>query len=152
MRKKRILSAVAVCALLISLHLPEPANALSSSEIRRQINVLKEEKKAIQEKIKDVQTQYEENENEIANIISRKNVIDQQIQLLYAQISNINDQISAFKVLIADKQDELDSAYFWQRILRCGPGRRSDGHNHRADFRYRFSVPGCQYVRDHRCG
>ena len=110
MRKKRILSAVAVCALLISLHLPEPANALSSSEIRRQINVLKEEKKAIQEKIKDVQTQYEENENEIANIISRKNVIDQQIQLLYAQISNINDQISAFKVLIADKQDELDSA------------------------------------------
>lgn len=65
---------------------------------------------AIQEKIAEVQDQYEENENEISNIISQKNVIDQEIQLLYDQIRNINEQISAFNILIADKQDELDHA------------------------------------------
>ena len=37
-------------------------------------------------------------------------MIDQQVQLLYEQIANINNQILAYNVLIADKQDELDNA------------------------------------------
>ena len=37
-------------------------------------------------------------------------MIDQEIGLLSAQIININEQITAFGVLIADKQDELDNA------------------------------------------
>ena len=110
MNKKRIGIFGLACLMAVSLHLPTPANAASSSEIRKQINALKEEKEAIQEKIEEVQAQYEENENEIANIIAQKNVIDQEIQLLYEQVSNINEQISAFTILIADKQDELDNA------------------------------------------
>ena len=89
---------------------PIPASAASSSEIRKQINALKEEKEEIKEKIADVQAQYQENEDEIADIISRKNVIDQELQLLYDQVENINEQLSAFNTLIADKQDELDNA------------------------------------------
>jgi len=109
--KKRSLGVFVLTLLMIlSFGTPTPANAVSSSEIRNQINALKEEKEAIQEKIAEVQDQYEENENEISNIISQKNVIDQEIQLLYDQIRNINEQISAFNILIADKQDELDHA------------------------------------------
>ncbi|MFR3325304.1 MAG: coiled-coil domain-containing protein [Oscillospiraceae bacterium] len=37
-------------------------------------------------------------------------MIDQEIQLLNTQIININEQISAYNLLIADKQDELDTA------------------------------------------
>ena len=37
-------------------------------------------------------------------------MIDQEIQLLYSQITNINEQIAAYNILIADKQDELDEA------------------------------------------
>lgn len=104
-----IMAAVMVLTLVLSL-IPTKASAASSSEIRKQINQLKEEKEALKDKIAEVQAQYEENENEIADIIAKKNVIDQEIQLLSTQITNINEQIKAFNVLIADKQDELDHA------------------------------------------
>ena len=103
------MAALMLLTLLLSL-LPVPVQAASSSEIRKQINALEDERDEIKEKIKEVQAQYEENENEIANIIAKKNVIDQEINLLYTEIENINQTISAFNTLIADKQDELDHA------------------------------------------
>ena len=110
MRRYRIGTFILACLILFSNLLKTPVYAVSSSEIRKQINALKEEKEAIKEKIAEIHMQYEENEDEIANIIAQKNVIDQEVQLLYAQITNINEQISAYNVLIADKQDELDNA------------------------------------------
>jgi len=104
-----IMAAIMLLSLLLSL-LPTRASAASSSEIRKQINQLKEEKEEIKEKIKEVQAEYEENEDKIADIISRKNVIDQEVSLLADQVTNITNQISAFNILIADKQDELDNA------------------------------------------
>ena len=104
-----IMAAVMLLTLIIGL-LPTRASAASSSEIRKQINQLKEQKKEIEEQIKQVQDDYKKNENEIADIVARKNVIDQEIGLLSAQIININEQITAFNILIADKQDELDGA------------------------------------------
>lgn len=104
-----IMAAVMLLTLIIGL-LPTRASASSSSEIRNQINDLKEQKKELQQQIEDVKAQYQANEDEIADIIAQKNVIDQEIGLLSAQIININQQISSFNVLIADKQDELDNA------------------------------------------
>ena len=104
-----LMAALMILTLILSL-LPTRASAASSSEIRKQINELKEQKKEIQDQIEDLKDQYQENENEIADIVARKNIIDQEIGLLHAQITNITEQISAFSVLVADKQDELDNA------------------------------------------
>ena len=104
-----VMAAIMLLTLLMSI-LPTHASAASSSEIRKQINQLKKEKAELKEKIDDVKDQYQQNENEIADIIARKNVIDQEIQLLSEQITNMNDQLSAYNLLIADKQDELDNA------------------------------------------
>ena len=104
-----VMAAIMVLSLLFSL-LPTRASAASSSEIRKQINTLKEQKTELQSQIKELKDQYQENKDEIADIVARKNIIDQEIGLLHAQIININEQISAFSVLIADKQDELDHA------------------------------------------
>ena len=104
-----IMAALMLLTLILGL-LPTNASAASSSEIRKQINELKKDKKEIEEKIEEVKAQYKENEDEIADIVARKNVIDQEIGLLTAQIMNINEQISSFNVLIADKQEELDTA------------------------------------------
>lgn len=104
-----IMAVVMLLTLILGL-LPTRARAASSSEIRKQINQLKEERERNKEKIAEVQAQYEENENEIANIISKKNVIDQEINLMTAEVELINEQIAAFNILIADKQDELDVA------------------------------------------
>ena len=112
-----VMAAIMLLTLLLSL-IPVPASAASSSVIRKQINELKKEKEAIKDKIAEVQEQYEENENEIANIIAKKNVIDQEVQLLHEEVANINEQIAAFNTLIADKQDELDHAE--ERYLMLG--------------------------------
>ena len=108
-----ILAGIMAFVMLLSLILmilPTKADASVSSEIRAQINDLKSQRSEIKNQIKEVQEQYKVNENEIADIIARKNVIDQEIGLLHAEIININEQISAYNVLIADKQDELDHA------------------------------------------
>ena len=104
-----VMAAVMLLTLILSI-VPVRADAASSSEIKKQIAALKEDREAVKEKIKEVQAEYEENEDEITDIISRKNVIDQEIQLLYTEIDNINAQLSAYNILIADKQDELDNA------------------------------------------
>ena len=104
-----VMAALMLLTLILGL-LPTNVSAASSSEIRKQINQLKEDKAEIEKKIEEVKEQYQQNEDEIADIVARKNVIDQEIGLLTAQIVNINEQISSFNVLIADKQDELDTA------------------------------------------
>ena len=117
MKKQRIsilaglLAAVMILSLLLTL-LPASVSAASSSEIRNQLNDLKDQKKELAEQISQVKGQYQANENEIEDMVNRKNTIDQQIALLHAQIDNINQQIAAYALLIADKQDELDEAQF----------------------------------------
>ena len=117
MKKQRIsilaglLAAVMILSLLLTL-LPASVSAASSSEIRNQLNDLKDQKKELAEQIAQVKGQYQANENEIEDMVNRKNTIDQQIALLHAQIDNINQQIAAYALLIADKQDELDEAQF----------------------------------------
>ena len=116
MNKRKLLTpvlALAMAALMVfsmNLSMIPPVSAASSSEIRNQINDLKTQKSQIQQQMEELQSQFQETENEIANIVGQKNLIDQEIGLLYAQITNINQQITAFNLLIADKQDELDEA------------------------------------------
>ena len=104
------LLALALTVGCVGRLMPIPAQAASSSEIRKQINAMKKDQQEIQKKIKDVESQYQKNEDEIADIISKKNVIDQQIALLSDEIRNISGQITSFNTLIADKQDELETA------------------------------------------
>jgi murein DD-endopeptidase MepM/ murein hydrolase activator NlpD len=102
------LAAIMVLSLVFSL-IPV-ANAASSSEIKKQINEMKEQQEELKNQMKELQEAYEENEDEIARLVNEKNLIDQEIGLLYAQINLVNDQITAYNLLIADKQDELDQA------------------------------------------
>ena len=104
-----LMAAVMLLTLIVGL-IPTRASAQSSSEIRNQINDLKQQKADIEKEIKAIKEQYKENEDEIADMVAQKNVIDQEIGLLSTELLNINEQISAYNVLIADKQDELDHA------------------------------------------
>lgn len=104
-----IMAAIMILSLILSI-LPVHASAASSSEIKKQINSLQADRKDIKSKMNDLKEQYKANSDEIADIVARKNVIDQEIGLLHAEILNINEQITAYGVLIADKQEELDTA------------------------------------------
>lgn len=103
-----IMAAIMVLSLILSL-IPV-ARAASSSEIKQQIEAMKQQRKEMQEKRAEIEADLQANEDEIAKIVAEKNVIDQEIGILYAEINNINDTIAAYNLLIADKQDELDEA------------------------------------------
>lgn len=104
-----IMAAVMMLSLLLSI-IPAPASAASSGEIKNQINQMKEQQNDLKSQMADVQSQYEKNEDEIADMVNKKLIIDQEIFLLYEQIDVIIQQQAAYNLLIADKQDELDTA------------------------------------------
>lgn len=106
---KKILALVLAAVLTFSMF-PLQAEAASSSEIREQINGLKDEKKELQEELEKLRGQHKANENEMNDLVAQKDLIDQEIGLLHEQVNNINVQIASFGLLIADKQAELDEA------------------------------------------
>ena len=113
-RKKlvSVLAGIMAAVMLLSMipDLIPKAQAASSSEIRNQINDLKAQQNQLRQEMEDLRNQYEKNEDAIADLLARKALIDQEIYMLHAEITNINEQISAFALLIADKQDEVEAA------------------------------------------
>ena len=83
-KKLRIGALILAIILAINIFPPNYLEAASSSEIRKQINQLKKEKEEIGNKIEEIQIQYDENFSEIETIIAKKNVIDQEIQIIKA--------------------------------------------------------------------
>lgn len=114
-RKKwiSVLAGILAAAMLLTLVagvIPRDAKALSSSELKDQLDELKGDKDALMEKLEALEKQQSDNWNDMESLIKQKDVIDQQVALLYAEMQNVNDQIAAYSLLIADKQEELDLA------------------------------------------
>ena len=114
--RKRILSVIcAFLALVMVLQLtgtikPMTVSAKSSSEIKSELNEIKEEKEKIDEEIEKIRGRLSDNMEDMEDIVAQKNLIDQEVFLLYSQMTNIEAQIAAYSDLIADKQDQLDQA------------------------------------------
>lgn len=102
--------ALVMSAGLVSNVLPQPAQAASLSELEKQLNELKDQKKDIDKQIKELKSQLSDNKGDMEAIVKQKDVIDQEIFMLHEQTANLNDQISTYVLLIADKQEELDKA------------------------------------------
>ena len=115
-RKKRAVSLLAgFLALILVLGLfvgvlPQVVGAASLSELQKELNELKEQKKDIDKEIKGLKGQLSDNLDDMEDIVKQKNTIDQEIFMLHEQTANLNSQISTYVLLIADKQAELDDA------------------------------------------
>ena len=103
-----LLAFLMVFGLIASL-IPT-ASAASSSEIKKQIEEMKDQQSELEKQKEELKSQQSENLSEIEQIVEQKNNIDQQVGILYEQVTIINQQIAAYNVLIADKQTELDEA------------------------------------------
>ena len=103
-----VMAAIMLLSLLASI-IPA-VSAASSAELKKELNNLKAEREEIKDKIDDLEDQIDDNMSEIQKIITKKNRIEDEMGLLYQQVDNINKQIVAYGLLIADKQDELDAA------------------------------------------
>ena len=104
------LAVVMLLSLILSILPVQAAAAKSSSEIQEQIDALEEKQAQLQEEMDKLQSEMDENQAATADVVAEKSNIDRQISLLMAKISSINEQVDAYNVLIADKQEELDEA------------------------------------------
>lgn len=116
LKNKKLLSVLAgllTALLLFSLMsnvLPEPVSAASSSEIKDQLEDLEEDKEELDAQIKELREQMSDNLEEMEAMVQQKTLIDQEMGLLYQKQENLNNQISAYALLIADKQEEIEFA------------------------------------------
>ena len=95
---------------LIAGIIPTRVSAATSSELLEQLDALKDDKAAIDARIQEIQGQIDVNNGEMMSMVAQKDLIDQEIALLYEQVNNINTQIAAYNLLIADKQEQLNAA------------------------------------------
>lgn len=104
------LMALVMLLGLIAGFIPTRASAATSSELWAQLEVLKEDKAQIDAKIAELQGKINANNGEMQEMVAQKDLVDQEIALLHDQVNNINNQISAYNLLIADKQEQLTAA------------------------------------------
>ena len=104
-----VMAAIMLLSLLLGLFAGS-VGAASSSEIADQIKDLEAEYEEQQKKLDEIEAKLAENNGQIQNMVARKDGLDQQIMVLHEQIVTINQTISAYNLMIADKQDELDAA------------------------------------------
>ncbi len=109
----KFLSSVALIVLAVCLLFGGSTDAsaeTSSSELKAQIEKLEHESDAIDAMLKNLERQYTHNRTELTAMVQEKENIDQQIFLLHEQITNTEDQIATYRLLIADTQVELEEA------------------------------------------
>lgn len=108
-----ILAAVVVFSLLLDPFASTTSaatNRVSSSQIKQEIDKLKAENAQLKAELNALEKDLNKNLEEIDDIMGQKDTLEQQISLLHTQIHNINEQIKSYAVLIADKQEELETA------------------------------------------
>ena len=104
------LLALAMLVGLIAAVIPRNVSAATSGELKEQLDALISQQGQISDKIAALEDQQSANMSDMESIIAQKDLIDQQIALMYEEIDNINAQIASYNLLIADKQEELDEA------------------------------------------
>ena len=105
-----LLAALMIFGIIASI-IPTHVHAeKSSSQIKEEINEWKDKKKENEEKMAELEGKLSDNWEKMEDMVEQKNVIDQQVFVLYEKIDIITKEIAAYGELIADKQEELDAA------------------------------------------
>lgn len=104
-----VMAAVLILSIMLGMLAPR-THAASSSEIQNQIDKLENERENLENKLDELEKNLAENNMEIDNMVARKNGIDQQIFLLDQQVETVTQSISAYNLMIADTQENLDKA------------------------------------------
>ena len=109
MQKAKWISAVAL-VLIMALTLgfvgqitTGTVRAASSSELEKQ-------KKEKDKEIADLQSQIDANADQMTKLVQQKNVLEQEMNILRDKLQLTNSELSAYSLLIADKQEELEAA------------------------------------------
>lgn len=118
--KKRLVSVVAgvVAAVLFAgaltgylattVSAAQQSSAQIKQQIKQQIAQLENQNMQMQAQINALKNQQSANLADINAMMNEKSVVEQQVGLLQSQIRNVNEQVLAYSMLIADKQGETE--------------------------------------------
>lgn len=109
MKKYRKLMALFLVMLVLVSSLPH-TEAATSDELLEDLEELEEEAQEIQDKMDELEKQQNANWESIEEMVAYKSSVDQQIFLIYSQIDNLNERITAYSTMIVETQMELDAA------------------------------------------
>ncbi len=116
MQKAKWISAVAL-VLIMALTLgfvgqitTGTVQAASSSELEKQLEELEKQKKEKDKEIAALQSQIDANADQMTKLVQQKNVAEQEMNILRDKLQLTNSELSAYSLLIADKQEELEAA------------------------------------------
>ena len=116
----RIVCVVLCLLLLIPLvvnALVIMASAASSSEIKKELDALKDQANEIAAQGDALEADLAANESETQSTIDQKVAIDLRISQTEAEIQNVNAQIQQYSLLIAQKQSELEDSLEQQEAM-----------------------------------
>ena len=105
-----IMAGVMLLGLVMSIIPTQVHAAKSSSQIKQEINNLKDEQMALWIQMDELEAEQDDNWESMEEMVATKDNIDQQINNLHTEMENINQQITGYSTLIAEKQTELDAA------------------------------------------
>ena len=105
-----VMAAVMILGLVMSVIPTHVHAAKSSSQIKEEINNLKDEQMALWIQMDELEAEQDDNWESMEEMVATKDNIDQQINNLHTEMENINQQITGYSLLIAEKQTELDTA------------------------------------------
>ena len=121
MAKVWIKQFAALCSLLLlftMLPFVAFAEGENSSDIQTEIEQLQEQEEALLKELARLESKLTGTAEAMEEAVEQKDVLDQQIVLLYDQINNANAQITAFTQLISEKQTQLDELLADQKVLQ----------------------------------
>ena len=113
MKRNRLLrrAAVLLLALVMFLPLTGPGMVLETSAVTQaEIDALKGNAGKLAEQKKDIQAQLKAVQADKSNALKKKELLEDQIDLIRQEIANINEQIAMYDQLIAEKTAELKQA------------------------------------------
>ena len=113
MKQGRLLrrAVVLLLALVMFLPLTGPGMVLETSAVTQaEIDALKGNAGKLAEQKKDIQAQLKAVQADKSNALKKKELLEDQIDLIRQEIANINEQIAMYDQLIAEKTVELERA------------------------------------------
>ena len=84
--------------------------AATSSELEKQLEELERQKAEKDKEIAALKSKIDANADKMTKLVQEKNVLEQEMNMLWEKLQLTNSQISAYSLMIADKQDELEQA------------------------------------------
>ena len=105
-----IILAVMMIAPLLLGAFSMTASAVTSDQLKKELDALKEEAAEIEAKADDLQSQIDQNTSKTQTTVEQKATIDQQMEITRLEMENTNSQIQQYNLLIAEKQKELEAA------------------------------------------